>query len=139
MRKYHLLNKAKIIEQATFTYSALGKASEKQTKTYKYQGEKQIKPTEDNKKHLNHTNSYSYENELSLLKEREIFKKVYNESIGKIEEISKKNNHDDLKFTAESRGQETDFNEIRYPVAILNDIKTNKITIEEAQNFFKKS
>ena len=41
---------SRIIEQATFTYSALGKASEKQTKTYKYLGEKQIKPTEDNKK-----------------------------------------------------------------------------------------
>ena len=32
-----------IIEQAKFTYSPLGKAFEKQTKTIKDQGEKQIK------------------------------------------------------------------------------------------------
>ena len=36
-------NQRKIIEQAKFTYSPLGKAFEKQTKTIKDQGEKQIK------------------------------------------------------------------------------------------------
>ena len=35
-------NQQKIIEQAKFTYSPLGKAFEKQTKTIKDQGEKQI-------------------------------------------------------------------------------------------------
>ena len=35
-------NKQQIIEQAKFTYSPLGKAFEKQTKTIKDQGEKQI-------------------------------------------------------------------------------------------------
>ena len=34
-------NQQQVIEQAKFTYSLLGKASEKQTKTIKYQGEKQ--------------------------------------------------------------------------------------------------
>ena len=36
-------NQQQIIEQATFTYSPLGKAFEKQTKTIEDQGEKQIK------------------------------------------------------------------------------------------------
>ena len=39
---YHQINK-KIIEQATFTYSPLGKAFEKQVKTIEDQREKQIK------------------------------------------------------------------------------------------------
>ena len=43
-------NQQQIIEQAKFTYSPLGKAFEKQTKIIEYQGEKQIKAIQDNKK-----------------------------------------------------------------------------------------
>ena len=42
-------NQQQIIEQAKFTYSPLGKAFEKETKTIKDQGEKQIKAIQDNK------------------------------------------------------------------------------------------
>ena len=42
--------KQQIIEQAKFTYSPLGKAFQKQTKTFEGQGEKQIKAIQDNKK-----------------------------------------------------------------------------------------
>ena len=40
-------NQGQIIEQAKFTYSPLGKAFEKQTKTIEDHGEKQIKTIED--------------------------------------------------------------------------------------------
>ena len=40
-------NQQQIIEQAKFTYSPLGKAFEKQTKTIEDQGEKQIKAIQD--------------------------------------------------------------------------------------------
>ena len=40
-------NQQQIIEQAKFTYSPLGKSFEKQTKTIKDQGEKQIKSIQD--------------------------------------------------------------------------------------------
>ena len=40
-------NQQQLIEQATFTYSPLGKAFEKQTKTIKDQGEKQIEAIQD--------------------------------------------------------------------------------------------
>ena len=43
-------NQQQIIEQAKFTYSPLGKAFEKQIKTIKDQGEKQIEAIQDNKK-----------------------------------------------------------------------------------------
>ena len=42
-----LFNQQKIIEQAKFTYSPLGKAFEKQIKTVEDQGEKQIKAIQD--------------------------------------------------------------------------------------------
>ena len=41
-------DQSRIIEQAMFTYSPLGKAFEKETKTIKGQGEKQIKTVENN-------------------------------------------------------------------------------------------
>ena len=45
-------NQRQIIEQAKFTYSPLGKAFEKQRKTIKDQGEKQITPIEIHRKQL---------------------------------------------------------------------------------------
>ena len=42
-------NQQQITEQSKFSYSPLGKAFEKQTKTIEYQGEKQIKAIQDNK------------------------------------------------------------------------------------------
>ena len=43
-------NQQQIIQQAKFTYSPLGKAFEKQTKTIENQGEKQRKAIQDNKR-----------------------------------------------------------------------------------------
>ena len=42
------LNQRQVIEQAKFTYSPLGKAFEKQTKTIEDQGKKQVKSIQDN-------------------------------------------------------------------------------------------
>ena len=42
-------NQQQIIQQAKFTYSPLGKAFEKQIKTIKYQGIKQVKAIRDDK------------------------------------------------------------------------------------------
>ena len=42
-------NQQQLIEQGKFTYSPLGKAFEKQTKTIKDQGEKQVKAIQNNK------------------------------------------------------------------------------------------
>ena len=80
-----------IIEQAKFTYSPLRKSFEKQTKTIKDQGKKQIKAIQDNNKLLvNINNDDDYKNELLLSREREIFKNIYNKRLDKIEELSGK-------------------------------------------------
>ena len=55
-------NQQQIIEQAKFTYSPLGKAFEKQTKTTEDQGEKQIKATQN--KSIKEIKEYSdYDND----------------------------------------------------------------------------
>ena len=84
-------NQQQIIEQAKFTYSPLGKAFEKQTKTIKDQGEKEIKAIQDNKGQLVIINNDDdYKNKLLLSKKREIFKNIYNKRLDNIEELSKK-------------------------------------------------
>ena len=55
-------NQQQIIDQAKFTYSPLGKAFEKQTKTIEDQGEKQIKAIQDNKKQLANTQEVTIKN-----------------------------------------------------------------------------
>ena len=59
-------NQQQIIEQAKFTYSPLGKAFEKQTKTIKDPGEKE--------QLVNINNDDDYKNKLLRSREREIFK-----------------------------------------------------------------
>ena len=63
-------NQRQIIEQAKFTYSPLGKAFEKETKTIKDQGIKQVKAIQDNKQLVNVNNDDDYKDKLLLSKER---------------------------------------------------------------------
>ena len=69
-------NQKQIIQQAKFNYSPLGKALEKQVKTIKDQGEKQVKAIQD--KQIVNINKDDYKNKILLSKEREIFKDIYN-------------------------------------------------------------
>ena len=130
-------NQQQIIEQAKFTCSLLGKCFEKQTKAIKDQGEKQIKAIQDNKEQLaniNNDDDYYYKNKLLLSKEREIFKNIYNRRLDKIEELSKKIDYNNLKYTIISSGEEFEFDKSEDPVLFLNDIKKGKISLEEAKN-----
>ena len=84
-----------------------------------------IKKELDNKKPGN--------NEFLFSKEREIFKNIYNERLDKIDELSKKNYFNNLKYIVSSTGLETDFSELKDPEALLHNIKKHKISIDEAQ------
>ena len=66
-------NQQQIIEQVKFTYSPLGKAFEKQTKTIEDQGEKEMKAMED-KRPINSIENFTYDinDSLIILKEKEI-------------------------------------------------------------------
>ena len=120
-------NQQQIIEKAKFTYSPLGKAFEKQTKTIEDKGEKQIKAIQDNRKKL--ISDDDYKNKLLISKEREIFKDIYNKRLDKLEELNNKIDYDNLKYVVESSGDKYSFNKI----ALLNDIRKGKISLAEAK------
>ena len=124
-------NQQQIIKQATFTYSPLGKAFEKQIKIIKGKGEKQIKAIQDNRKQL--ISDDDYKNKLLISKEREIFKYIYNKRLDKLEELHNKIDYDNLKYVVERGGDEYRFNKIEDPIALLHDIKKGKISLEEAK------
>ena len=124
-------NQQQIIEQAKFTYSPLGKAFEKQTKTIEDKGEKQIKATQDNKKQL--IGDDDYKNKLLISKEREIFKDIYNKRLDKLVELNNKIDYDNLKYAVESSGDEYSFNKIKDSITFLDHIKKGKISLEEAK------
>ena len=129
-------NQQQIIEQAKFTYSPLVKALEKQTETIKDQGEKQIEASRDNKKQVVNING-DYKNKLLLSKEREIFKNIYDERLDKIEELNKKMDYNNLKYTVISTGEKFEFDKPEDPTVFLNDIKKSKISPEEPKNLQK--
>ena len=122
-------NQQQIIEQAKFTYSPLGKAFEKETKTIEDKGEKQIKAIQDNRKQL--ISDDDYKNKLLISKEREIFKDIYNKRLDKLEELNYKIDYDNLKYVVESSSDEYRFNKIEDPIALLNDTKKGKVSLEE--------
>ena len=62
-------NQQRIIQQAKFNYSPLGKAFEKQIKTIKDQGKKQVKAIQDNKQLVNKDD---YKDKLLLSRERNL-------------------------------------------------------------------
>ena len=125
-------NQQQIIEQTKFTYSFLGRAFEKQTKTIKDQGEKQIKAIQYNKQPL--ISDDDYKNKLLLSKEREIHKDIYNKRLDKIEELNNKIDYNNLKYVVARSGEIFNFGVSEEPIALLNDIKKGKISLEEAKN-----
>ena len=130
-------NKQQIIEQAKFTYSPLGKAFEKQIKTIEDQGEKQIKAIQSNKQQSISDNDYK--DKLLISRKIEIFKDIYNKRLDKIEELNSKIDYDNLKYIVEKSGvkkdsDEYDFNKIKDPITFLNNIKEDKISIQEAKD-----
>ena len=98
-------NQQQIIEQAKFTYSPLGKAFEKQTKTIEDQGKEQVKAILDKRLVNIHNNDNDYKDKLLLSKEREIFKDIYNKRLDKIEELNNKIDYDNLKYVAVNSGK----------------------------------
>ena len=117
-------NQQQIIEQAKFTYSPLGKAFEKQTKTIEDQGKKQVKAIQDNKQLVN-INNDDYKDKLLLSKERNL-KDIYNKRLDKIEEINNKIDYNNLNYVVLGTGGEYNFNNLDDPLTFLNNSKKVK-------------
>ena len=135
-------NQQQIIQQAKFTYSPLGKAFEKQIKTIEDQGKKQVKAIKDkqivnnnnNNNDNNNNNNNNKNNEELILKEREIFKNIYNKRLDEIEEMNNEIDYDELDYVVLSTETEYVFSNFRDPLSLLNSIKNGEITLEEAKD-----
>ena len=124
-------NQQRIIQQAKFNCSPLGKAFEKQIKTIKDQGKKQIKAIQDNKQLVNKDD---YKDKLLLSREREIFKDIYNKRLDKIEELNNQIDYDNLDYAVLKRNMEYNFSMEKDPISFLNAIKEGEMSLEEAKN-----
>ena len=121
-------NQQQTIQQAKFNYSPLGKSIEKQIKTIKDQGEKQVKAIQD--KQIVNINK----DKPLLSKEREIFKDIYNKRLNEIEEMSNEMNYEDLDYVVLSTDMEYKFSIEKDPISLLNAIKKGQMSLKEARN-----
>ena len=130
-------NQQQIIQQAKFAYSPLGKVFEKQIKTIKDQGKKQVKVIQDNKQLVN-INKDDYKDKLLHSKVREFFKDIYNKRLDKIEEMNNKIDYDDLDYVVLRSNMEYNFSMEKDPLSFPNAIKEGEMSLEEAKNRQKK-
>ena len=132
-------NQQQIIQQATFNYSPLGKALEKQIKTIEDQGKKQVKAIQDNKQIVNKDDDSK--DKLLLSREREIFKNIYNKRLDKIEELNNKIDSNNLSYVVVGTGDKYSFDDLDDPLTFLSNIKKDEISMEKAikqqHNFYK--
>ena len=97
-------------------------------KTIEDQGEKQIdalKNLKDQNKQLVNVD-YDYGDKLLHLKEWEIFRNIYNKSLDKIEELTKKIDGSSLIFTTLITGETIDFTGKNDPLTLLKKLGTVK-------------
>ena len=112
----------------------MGKAIEKQIKTIKDQGNKQVKAIQNNIQLVNINKDDDYKNKLLFSKEREIFKDIYNKRLDKIEEMNDKIDYNDLEYVILSNNMTYNFSVEKDPISLLNDIKSGKTTLKEAKD-----
>ena len=125
-------NQQQIIEQVKFTYSPLGKAFEKQTKTIEDQGQKQVdalkdlkpkeqtKPTED---------KYNNKSKTTIM-----FDDLINKRKKIMSELHDSVDRNNLKFEDVGQTKDGSFYEYIDSKELFNKIKTNRIKFSEVKN-----
>ena len=121
-------NQQQIIEQAKFTYSPLGKAFEKQTKTIEDQGEKQMKAIQD-KRPIKSIKKFNYDINDSpiVLKEKELYNKLTEESFEKINDLEKRVNNNKLVFKYRGNTPNEDFNIFDNAFELISKIRVERL------------
>ena len=125
-------NQKKIIEQAKFTYSPLGKAFEKQIKTIEDQGKKQVhaleslKPKEQTKPTEDKSNNES--------KATIIFDDLINKRKEIMSELYDSVDYNNLKFEYVGPTKDVSFYEYMDSKELFNAIKNNQIKFSEVKN-----
>ena len=127
-------NQHQIIEQVQFTYSPLGKAFDKQIKTFEDQGEKQIKAIQDQEQ-AKSIKKYTYDAEDTPLisKQKQIFNDLVDERLEKITDLDKLVDSDDLIYRYKGRTADSNSKEFDNALGIMNKIKNGKISLTAAK------
>ena len=126
-----------IIQQTKFTYSPLGKAFDKQIKTFEDQGKKQVDALKtlksDNKVTIK---KYIYDpNDTPFIsKHKEIFNKIIDERLEKITDLDKRVNRDDLIYRYKGKAADTKFDEFDNTLGIINKIRDGKKDLAQVKN-----
>ena len=128
-------NQKQIIEPAKFNYSPLGKAFEKQTKAIEDQGKKQIKAMQD-KRPIKSIEKFTYDINDSpiVLKEKEIYNKLTEESFERINNLDKKVDTNKLVFKYNGNTPDKDFSNFDNTLDLISKIRDGEISLNEAKD-----
>ena len=129
-----------IIEQTKFTYSPLGKAFDRQIKTIKGQGKKQVHALHtlksDNKitikKYI-----YDLKDTPFISKQKGIFNKVIDEKLEKITYLDERVNHNDLIYRHKGKVADRKFDEFDNALDIINKIQDGKKDLADVKKSMK--
>ena len=130
-------NQQQIIEQAKFTYSPLGKAFEKQIKTIKDQGEKQVEALNNLKSDEKLTiEKYSYDDQDSpfISKQKEIFNKLVDGRLEKMTNLDKRVDSKTLIYRYKGNTADVKFDEIDNVINIINKIWDGKKDLPDVKD-----
>ena len=124
-----------MIQQAKFTYYPLGKAFEKQTKTIEDQGEKQIKAVQD-KIPIKSIKKFTYDINDSpiVLKEKEIYNRLTEESFEKTNNLDKKVDTNKSVFKHNGYTTDEEFSKFDNALDLINKIRDGEISLNEAKD-----
>ena len=130
-------DQSRIIEQAKFTNSPLGKAIEKQAKTIKKQGRKKIEPIKKHVKQSVKYNAFSEKEKQStpLDKQKEILYKLVVERTGEIEKLHISANFQNLVYHLKVPPADRDVNDFIDADTLFSDIKSKKQYLKMYKNF----
>ena len=128
-------NQQKIIEKAKFTYSPLGKAFEKKTKTIEDLGEKQIKAIQN--KGFNKSiekAKFDADYDLAILRQKEIYKELSEEKKTEIKNLDRSVDRDKLIYKYEGNTSDVDFSEYYGAIDLINKIKDGDVSLKKTVN-----
>ena len=152
-------NQQQIIEQTKFTYSPLGKAFEKQTKTIEDQGKKQVdalvalKPKNDVKVKLDKTKTIKdqgkkqidaleslkpkNDSKVKLDKTPSISNNYFKDRLDEIKKCYEPIDEDDLDIYDNTKSYYISFDSYKDPITLFYDIKNDIIALKDAKDLQK--
>ena len=128
-------NQQQIIEQAKFTYSPLGKAFAKQTKTTEDQGKKKIKAIQ-NERQAKTIKKRTYDNKDTPLfsKQKEMFDILVDEGLEEMVSLNEKAVRDYLIYQYKANTADEKFDKFDNALSFLNKIRDGKISQTDAKS-----